>query len=61
MKISDTHLGTACQKYTISAIGVKKNFEASDTELERRQSSEIIFFDYFFPQSSSKHADFAEV
>lgn len=30
------------KKYTISAIGVK-NFEASDIELERRQSSDFLF------------------
>lgn len=40
---SQIHIQRRCfKKYTISAIGVK-NFEASDIELERRQSSDFSF------------------
>lgn len=47
------------KKYPISAIGVK-NFEASDTEFEIRQSL-VNVLDYFFPQSGNEHTDFVKV
>lgn len=47
-KVSDTHLETVCQKYTISSIGVKKTLRPQIQSLKRRQSLVKFFFHCFF-------------
>ena len=43
MKFSDTHLEMACQKFTISAIGVKKLLRPQIQSLKKRQSLVKVF------------------